>query len=169
MTDLEQSRQQTKLTLATEILRTTGRVQFMARGYSMLPSLWPGDVLTVQRVPFADATPGQIVLYRRNEQFYAHRLLRRGEDDGSVTVITRGDAMPENDETVSQAEWLGVVTSVARSGKELSRVPQCNAFTRAFGCMLGSSNRLRSMVLRLKQGSNSTGAAPLTEILPGSF
>jgi len=169
MTDLEQSRRQTKLILATEILRTTGRVQFMARGYSMLPSLWPGDVLTVESFSFADATAGQIVLYQRDGQFYAHRLLRCGTADGRDFLTTRGDAMPQNDGPVFPSEWLGVVTAVSRQGKELPRVPRCDAGARMLGRLLGSSGRLRSLVLRWKQGGSASSAAPLGEILPGSF
>jgi len=43
-----ESREQLKHNLAAEALRTAGKFRLAAFGYSMLPTLWPGEVLTIQ-------------------------------------------------------------------------------------------------------------------------
>ena len=65
---------QQKVGMALEVLRTQGRVRFAARGYSMLPSLWPGDVVTVEAQSTDQFQSGDLLLYVREE--------RKGADDG---------------------------------------------------------------------------------------
>ena len=40
----------------------------------MLPTLWPGDLLTVQSRRAEDIEPGEIVLYMRGGRFFIHRV-----------------------------------------------------------------------------------------------
>src|SRR2546428_4977056 len=51
--------------LLAEVARKFGEIRFKATGDSMLPSVWPGDLLTVRRQSFSEFRPGQIVLYER--------------------------------------------------------------------------------------------------------
>ena len=39
-----------KCELAAEVLRSFGTLRFAATGWSMLPSVWPGETLVVERV-----------------------------------------------------------------------------------------------------------------------
>ena len=84
-----------KQNLVAEVLRTSGKVRLAARGHSMLPTLWPGDVLTVETTTFEQLQIGDIVLYQRSERFFIHRLLRKTSATGSdrPTLVTRGDSM----------------------------------------------------------------------------
>ena len=41
-----------KCELAAEVLRSSGRLRLQVTGWSMLPSIWPGDTLTVEQVGF---------------------------------------------------------------------------------------------------------------------
>ena len=43
----------------------------------MLPTLWPGDVLTVQSILPEQVEPGEIVLYMRQDRFFIHRIVSR--------------------------------------------------------------------------------------------
>src|SRR5437763_8955152 len=51
--------------LLAEVARKFGEIRFKATGDSMLPSVWPGDLLTVRRQSFSEFQNGEIVLYER--------------------------------------------------------------------------------------------------------
>ena len=81
----------------------------------MLPTLWPGDVLTVHALRSEDAETGEIVLYMRQDRFFIHRVVGQSCTPGAF-LITRGDCMPRNDPPVRRSELMGRVTQVWRSG-----------------------------------------------------
>src|SRR5437879_8061484 len=98
--------------LLAEVARKFGEIRFKATGDSMLPSVWPGDLLTVRRQSFSEFRNGEIVLYEREAgentltrpfgpasprgDFVAHRIVgRRGGK-----LITRGDSLRRNDAPV---------------------------------------------------------------------
>ena len=66
-------REDTKLGLAAELLRGGGTVHLKAWGTSMLPSVWPGDLLTIQSAADDEVVPGDIVLVLRDNRFFVHR------------------------------------------------------------------------------------------------
>lgn len=143
----EPNREQHKRDLAVEVLQTAGQVRLAARGYSMLPSLWPGDVLTLRTAQLDEVSAGDLVLFQREGNFFIHRVLRRQQINAQMYLITRGDSMPRSDAPVSSAELLGKVISVERNGQDLPRVPACTPLVRSIGLSLGSWSPLRSVVL----------------------
>jgi Peptidase S24-like len=114
-----ESRAAVELALATEVLRAFGELRFIARGASMLPSIFPGDLLLVLRERAASLRPGQIVLFSRDRRFCAHRVVRAIEMGGQPFVVTCGDALTEEDSPVAEHELLGQVTAVIRRGKRI--------------------------------------------------
>jgi hypothetical protein len=102
--------------LVSEVARSAGQVRLQVHGASMLPALWPGDVLTVQRCSCGDLRPGQLLLFRRNGTLTAHRVVRAG----AASAITRGDALPACDEPVQAGEVVGQVVEVLRNGRIIS-------------------------------------------------
>jgi signal peptidase I len=134
-----------KHNLADEVLRTTGVLRLAAFGYSMLPTLWPGDVLIVQAHAFDQLQPGDVVLFSRDGRFFIHRILRRLEDGSRL--LTRGDAMPDPDAPVSANALLGKVVSVERGSLPVP-IPRCSWLRRLLGLILAYSSRLRSLALR---------------------
>ncbi|MFZ1204654.1 MAG: S24/S26 family peptidase [Candidatus Acidiferrales bacterium] len=106
--------------LAEEVLRSYGRLRIVARGSSMVPTIFPGDVLFVERNPLARLQPGDVVLASRGGRFFAHRVVKLTALGGPPRVITRGDALRENDPAFSHDEILGRVTSVTRGGSHIS-------------------------------------------------
>ena len=156
MTFSEPAREQQKRDLAVEVLRASGQVRLAARGYSMLPSLWPGDVLTLQAATLDSLAAGDLVLFVGEGRFFVHRVLRRTQIEGQTRVVTRGDSMPREDQPVSADEVLGKVVSVERHGRILARVPASSLFVRGLGLAL-AWGRLRSVVLRLRQRNSVEG------------
>src|SRR5271157_970505 len=92
-----QTRDSFKLELAAEILRKFGEVRFVARGTSMLPTIYPGDCLTVRSFGAAGPRRGEIVLCRRGGEFRVHRIVRLLEEGPATFYVLRGDALPDDD------------------------------------------------------------------------
>lgn len=142
-----QSREHHKHSLAAEVLRSAGTLRLAVRGYSMLPTLWPGDVLAIEGESIDRVQVGDVVLYARADRFYIHRILRKDAKGTGNRLITRGDSMLEADDPVLPEEFLGKV--VAReSGAGKVAVPVCSRLRRQIGVMLAYSGRLRSLALR---------------------
>ena len=128
-----------KCDLASEVLRSFGTLRFAATGWSMLPTIWPGDTLVVERINLDQVQVGEVVLVGRDSRLCAHRLVSKAEGSRNsqelaprftaphfitphfVTpyFVTQGDAMSAPDRPVSESELLGRVTSVIRAGKEI--------------------------------------------------
>lgn len=138
----EGRREDVILELAAEILRSHGRLQSAASGSSMLPSIFPGDVLVVSRASVCSVRCGDIVLFFRGGRFCAHRLVGKAEESGRRSLITRGDALLKNDFPVAEHELLGRVTGVIRGGRHIE-----------LGAHLDASGRLLRSTLRRSHGA----------------
>src|SRR3979411_594406 len=101
--------------LADEVVRRFGTICLRVFGTSMVPSVLPGDLISVQRASVSEISPGEIVLYMREGRLFAHRVVgytggyQRHDDS---YLITRGDRLSHNDPPVSSSELLGRVTSI---------------------------------------------------------
>ncbi len=84
----------------------------------MLPTLWPGDVLTVQSVRPEEVEPGEIVLYMRRDRFFIHRIVSADLKRDKAFLVTRGDCMFEDDPPVDRSELLGRIVEVRRAGSK---------------------------------------------------
>jgi hypothetical protein len=117
MPDALPSRGEVQLDLAAEVLRQFGEVRFVARGSSMLPSIYPGDLLTIRSGAMAQARCGEIVLCLRDGRFWIHRVTRKWREGGLLRFATRGDALTLEDPPVDEHQLLGLVTAIVRRGK----------------------------------------------------
>ncbi|HEY1677787.1 MAG TPA: S24/S26 family peptidase [Candidatus Sulfotelmatobacter sp.] len=105
-----------KCELAAEVLRSSGKLRLQVGGWSMLPTVFPGDTLLVERYESREVAKGDIVLFSRDRRLFAHRALRSGSRSG---VLTQGDAMPAPDPPVQGEEVLGKVIRISRNGKHI--------------------------------------------------
>ena len=115
-----------KCELAGEILRSSGTLRLRVMGWSMLPSVWPGDTLVIERVDSGAVSEGDIVLFGRDRRLFAHRVVAKSSPAGGTKILTRGDAMAQPDPPVSEHDMLGKVTFVVRNWRciEPSRTPR---------------------------------------------
>ena len=157
MSEGAQFREHTKQNLAAEVLRSTGRVQLIAFGYSMLPSLWPGDKLTIEARPFDQVRCGDIVLYTRLRRLFIHRVLRVEEGQ----ILTRGDAMPSADVPLRCGELMGVVTAIRQADGSSRPVPAGSPWRRLMGLALAHSGKMRSLALRWHATRTSAAELPV--------
>jgi hypothetical protein len=118
-----------KCELASESLRLSGILRLKVSGWSMLPTIWPGDTLIISRLDGRELFLGDIVLYQREGRFIVHRTL--SINTSSVNhVLTRGDAMPQHDAPVPSSNLLGKVDFILRNGRKIEpsrklRLTQC--------------------------------------------
>lgn len=137
---------QSKLELIAEVLRSGHSVSIRVRGASMLPSIWPGDLVTVEPLGPVTIGCGDVILFTREARVFAHRVRRSGPIEGAW--ITRGDSVPQEDSPVERGELLGRVTMIRRDDRAI-RIQKLGPLQRFLGRVLGSCARLRSPVLRL--------------------
>lgn len=106
-----------KCELAAQVLRSFGTLRFTATGWSMLPSVWPGETLVVERVSQDQVRVGDVVLVGREGRLCAHRAIEKVDDSEGHQWITQGDALPVPDCPVAGSQLLGRVTYLIRGGK----------------------------------------------------
>jgi len=99
--------------LVADVLLRGGRlrqsVRLRVHGESMLPALWPGDVVEIASCSLEDVRPGEIVLARREGRFFMHRLVGRFNDTSTTNgFLLRGDSMPSPDlNSLPKRYWAG--------------------------------------------------------------
>ncbi len=129
--------------LVEEVARTAGEVRLKVTGTSMLPAIWPGDVVTVRRCDPAELRRGQIILYRREGKLTAHRIRRISPDQ----LITRGDTVLSCDPPVRALGVVGQVVGILRNGRSIQ--PEWSFWHRAVGSMLRRSAGCTRIALRI--------------------
>jgi signal peptidase I len=149
--------------LVADVARNQGQVQLKVAGASMVPALWPGDLVTVRRSDLSELRPGSIVVFRQNERLVVHRFVRWVDSthwaDGCL--VTRGDARPRYDQPVKAGEVLGRVESALRNGRPVNLQP--SLWHRVLASVFRRSEWCASIYLRLSSRMRrfGTGGAVL--------
>jgi signal peptidase I len=111
-TSRDAARSNLKCDLAGEVLRCSGRLRLGVTGWSMLPTIWPGDSLLIERAGWKDVRRGDVVLFGRDHRFFVHRVIAKSASAG--VILTQGDGMPRPDLVVKGSELLGRVSFILR-------------------------------------------------------
>src|SRR5437868_1953934 len=143
------AREENKCSLAAELLGCFGELRLRATGTSMLPALWPSDLITIRAEEFDRVAPGDIILYARGNRFFIHRVVKAPVDNGCRTLITRGDALAENDPPVCDHEFLGKAARVHRLGRPVSVRQSRSIWRQVFAAILSRSDFVRRLLLHL--------------------
>ena len=99
--------------LASQFLRRGGRLRIKARGGSMIPFIWDGDLVLVSPADGSDILVGDVICYgTAPRRLLLHRVIRR---DGEGLVV-KGDALAFT-ELVSPGQVLGKVVAIERRGR----------------------------------------------------
>ena len=150
--DLAREQDAVKRDLTADVIRQFGEGQLKVTGTSMLPSVWPGDVITVRRRTAAALPLGQIILCYRNNPFIAHRLIGKRDD----CLITRGDSLSYEDPPFRDAEVLGEVISILRNGRPVASPSAW--WLRVGSSMARHSELCTRIMLRLQRSSRMSWA-----------
>jgi hypothetical protein len=100
------------------LLREGRSVRMRLGGYSMWPSMLPGDVGTIVPEPIQDLHQGNVVVFDRGDKWVAHRLVAIDKSPTGIVLTTQGDSIPYPDEPFREDTYRGVVRSVARGGRQ---------------------------------------------------
>jgi hypothetical protein len=138
-----------KCDLAGQVLRSFGTLRVRVTGSSMLPSLWPGDLLLIHQQDFCRISTGDIVLFARKGRLFVHRVVSSASEGGSEQLVTQGDALREQDPPVTSAELLGRVSLVLRAGKWIAPRTGLGLGGLWLGAIVSRSAQAAGLLLRL--------------------
>lgn len=89
------------------------------KGFSMYPTLRPGDLGYVERCGMEDIRVGDIIVFRNHKQLVAHRLMKLYHVDGQLRAESRGDNNREKDQVViSELNLFGKLVAYEHKGKK---------------------------------------------------
>ncbi|HVO61379.1 MAG TPA: signal peptidase I [Terriglobales bacterium] len=106
-----------KLELVADVLRSGCPVRIRVSGTSMLPSIWPGDVLAVCGCQPSKIVLGDIVCFARSARFVVHRVIKISSMDRRTVWLTQGDSMARADEPFTEEQLLGKVVAIRRNAR----------------------------------------------------
>jgi signal peptidase I len=143
--------------LVSEAVRKAGRVRLRVSGASMVPSMRPGDLITVERACAEEISPGEIVVFAREGRLVVHRVTAKvpatagnpGEPLLKTRLLTRGDRARRDDPLVSSSELLGRVTQIRRGSRAVRLRTRLSAAEQVFCRLLRISDRATSLYLRV--------------------
>lgn len=98
-----------------EILERGESIRFRAGGFSMVPFIMNGDVITVGPLPPRGVATGDVIAFRRSndDKILTHRVVVDLHD----CLVTRGDAAVRPDGMITLDRVIGRVTRVERDGR----------------------------------------------------
>jgi signal peptidase I len=135
-----------QLGLVAEVLASGGAIRLRVRGTSMLPTLWPGDVLAIEGTSCQASVAGDIVLVRRN---FVHRVKGKHICNDHLWLITQGDAVAQVDPFVDDSQLLGKVLFIQRNRRVIVPRRQRSTAARLLAWVLCHCDRFRSICLRM--------------------
>jgi hypothetical protein len=119
-------------------------------GESMLPALWPGDMVDIESCSVSELRAGEIVLACRNGRLFLHRFVEQC-DLGSFLLC--GDSMPGPDQRFPQEALLGRLVRRVNAGPDSLKSALRPGFaakcSRALGMLLCHWGVARRVALRL--------------------
>ena len=144
--------------LIADVARNQGQVQLKVAGASMVPALWPGDLVTVRSCDLSELQPGSIVVFRQNERLVTHRFVRWVDSTHGAgdCAVTRGDARSRCDKPVKASEVLGRVESAMRNGRPVNLQPSLRH--KVLASVLRRSQVCTEIYLRLASRMRRFGA-----------
>ena len=89
-------------------------------GYSMYPSLRPGDILVLREIPSKDIQVGDILCIPENGNYVSHRVVHLETKENHHLISTKGDNLTQCAPPVEiREDALLKVVMVKRAGKGL--------------------------------------------------
>ncbi|WP_423946797.1 S24/S26 family peptidase [Candidatus Binatus sp.] len=104
--------------IVADCLRAGREVRLRVAGSSMLPAIWPKDVLLVRPKIDSQLFEGEVVVFARDGRLITHRVACRLDAEGN-RLLTRGDSSRAFDLPVEAHNVLGTVAAIYRSGREM--------------------------------------------------
>lgn len=135
---------------------TRPRLRMRVHGESMLPALWPGDVVEIASCSIEELQPDEIVLAVREDRLFLHRLVSPCTPKG---FRLRGDSMPGSDPQYPREALMGKFVRAVDQDRRFSSP----ALSRALGMLFCHCGPVRRLALRL-HGRRKASAAALRNL-----
>jgi len=113
---LKSTRDQLAVDVAIESLHLVGQLKLCVQGTSMLPTVRPGSVATIERTEPDDISPGDIALTLTAGGLRLHRVVRVLSGSEGLIFTTRGDNHEKPDPPVPASNVLGKLVSSCKPG-----------------------------------------------------
>lgn len=138
-----------KCELAADVLRSSGKLRLQVTGWSMLPSVLPGDTLMIERATREQVSGGDIVLFHREGRLFAHRVVANvdGRQQNCRQIVTQGDAMASPDPAVTASELLGKINFIVRKGKLIEPGRRLDFSQRAVAMLVRHSSSAARLIV----------------------
>jgi signal peptidase I len=99
--------------LAAEVLRRGRPLRIKARGGSMMPFLWDGDVAFITPTADTEIGVGDVICYEAPPgRLFLHRVIERRQE----RFVAKGDALAFT-EVIDPPQLLGKVIAIERHGR----------------------------------------------------
>lgn len=84
-------------------------VRIVASGYSMIPTVWPGELIEIQPVVIENVKIGDIIAFQRIQHMVVHRVVMIQNLHDETFITTMGDSNLKVDEVINNANFIGKV------------------------------------------------------------
>jgi signal peptidase I len=101
-----------------DLLQQNKLIQISLTGFSMFPFLMHGDIVQTTSVETEQLKCGDIVVFKMNDRWIAHRLIKKNIDKN--LFFTRGDSRAIKDFPVNQNQIKGIVVKIVKSRWKLA-------------------------------------------------
>jgi hypothetical protein len=109
-----------RLTAIAQVLSQDGyQLRVPVIGGSMLPWIRAGDCLVASPMTMTRLIPGDLILFEREGQLVAHRLIRQIGLQSGHALVTKGDWMTSEDAPISPSSVIGKVIAIDRRGRRI--------------------------------------------------
>jgi|SRR5437773_5147556 len=96
-----------------DLLFRTQAIRLRAAGWSMYPTLWPGDRLTAELVGPAQLQVGDLLLIHHRGRVICHRLISMQATGGEPRLLTKGDGQNGCGDVTHADQVLGRIVAVS--------------------------------------------------------
>jgi signal peptidase I len=117
----------------------------------MLPAIFPGDTLLIERANSESVGKGDIILFQRDRRMFVHRVSGKFGCDRDLQIVTQGDGMPNPDPPVSCSQLLGKVSFVIRDGRCLQPATSPRFPMRAVAALVRRSSSVARVLVEVHQ------------------
>ncbi len=142
--------------MAENMLNENLSLSYKLKGFSMYPTLKPGDVGLVEKCRPETLKIGDIVVFKSNNILIGHRIVDIKTKNGETIFIAKGDKNLNNDAPFTSNELLGKITSFERNNRRKKINSQVMNFRR-FSALYFPSFALRiyNFMFRIRNRKDS--------------
>src|SRR6267378_6322158 len=102
-----------------DALKRRRRIALRVQGTSMLPWVRLQDIALIRQIPIENVRCGDIVLFRRENHLFVHRIVKKQGSLEAAQFLSKGDAHPAPDGILEEQELLGRVVRIYRHSRRI--------------------------------------------------